>query len=145
MNLISHRGNINGKQLEYENDPKYIINALREGYDVEIDVWYKNKNLYLGHDEPQYKTDLFFLDNKKFWLHSKNDDAFFILKNKIKKADVFWHDKDDFTLTKNGFIWTYPNKKLFQNSICVLPEMGYNGNLKKCYGICSDIIKYFSK
>ena len=35
------------------------------GYDVEIDVWSIDKQFYLGHDEPQYKIDKKFLQNKK--------------------------------------------------------------------------------
>jgi len=54
MILISHRGNINGKFESYENEPTYIDLALSKGYDVEIDVWYVDGLLYLGHDKPQY-------------------------------------------------------------------------------------------
>ena len=38
MKYISHRGNINGKDLMLENSPKYIDRALKLGYDVEIDI-----------------------------------------------------------------------------------------------------------
>ena len=38
MILISHRGNIDGKNEVWENHPKYIIEALEAGYDFEIDV-----------------------------------------------------------------------------------------------------------
>ena len=55
------------------------------------------------------------------------------------KAHYFWHQEDDYTITSRGFIWTYPGKKLFPNSICVLPE---HANYKdiNCKGICSDFI-----
>ena len=39
MILISHRGNINGRQPNLENLPEYIDSALELGYDVEIDIW----------------------------------------------------------------------------------------------------------
>jgi hypothetical protein len=29
----------------------------------------------------------------------------------------FWHQKDDFTITSQGFIWTYPGKPVCKNSI----------------------------
>ena len=45
MILISHRGNLEGKQPEQENNPLYIYNALNKGYEVEIDVWYKDNEL----------------------------------------------------------------------------------------------------
>ena len=44
--FISHRGNINGRNSEMENHPEYIMAALREGYDVEIDVWVINHAIF---------------------------------------------------------------------------------------------------
>jgi len=32
MILISHRGNIDGKLSEYENNPNYILSAIDLGY-----------------------------------------------------------------------------------------------------------------
>ena len=61
MILISHRGNLNGK-TDDENKPKYIEEALSQGFDVEVDVWYDNKQFYLGHDEPQYLIQKDFLN-----------------------------------------------------------------------------------
>ena len=77
MVLISHRGNINGKIEEYENYPPYIDSALKQGYDVEIDVWFVNDEWWLGHDEPQYKISTEWLEERqdKLWMHCKNVDA----------------------------------------------------------------------
>ena len=58
MILISHRGNINGKINELENNPDYINDALIIGYDVEIDIWVINNELFLGHDEPVHNIDI---------------------------------------------------------------------------------------
>jgi hypothetical protein len=142
MKLISHRGNIDGKQINEENKPDYIKSALEKGFDVEIDVWYKSKNWYLGHDEPQYETNYNFLLLNNLWIHAKNGDAFYkLLQN--SELNVFWHTNEDWILTSKGYIWTFPNKILYPNSICVLPELGYVGELDKCYGICSDyVLKY---
>jgi len=137
MILISHRGNLNGKSDE-ENHPNHIDIALRQGFDVEIDVWKVNQvEWYLGHDEPQYKVSIDFLKNRKLWCHAKNIEAL----NKMLKHNIhcFWHQKDDVTLTSKGYMWTYPNKMLTDKSICVLPEKN-NENPKKCLGICSDYI-----
>lgn len=142
MKLISHRGNLSEKNSNKENKPEYILKALENKFDVEIDVWYLNENWYLGHDQPQYKIEYDFLKSKKLWLHAKNGDAFYNLLND-KKNNVFYHTDEDWVLTSKKYIWTYPNQLLYPNSICVLPEKGYLGNLKNCYGICSDyIIKY---
>ena len=40
MILISHRGNINGKNPKYENKPEYIWESIRKGYHCEVDVWF---------------------------------------------------------------------------------------------------------
>lgn len=139
MILISHRGNTQGANTSLENNPDYIKEALSYGFDVEIDVWYINNSLYLGHDEPQYSTNLSFLDNPKFWLHAKNGEGLYFLLNNSKFSNVFWHQTDDFTLTNKGFIWTYPNKKpLFKNSVCVVTER--ETIVDDCYGICSDYV-----
>ena len=138
MILISHRGNLNGKKVDEENSPKYIIKALEEGFDVEIDVWYINNNFFLGHDGPEYKVEIKFLENKKLWCHAKNLDALLHL-SKINSI-YFWHQEDDYTLTSNGYIWTYPGKILTKQSICVLPETTNIKKIYDCYGICSDFI-----
>jgi len=156
MKYISHRGNINGKKLEKENSPDYIQEALDKGYDVEIDVWYINNEYFFGHDEPKYKIDdiekLYKKDFEKLWLHCKNLEALyemsFLKLWKYKYSNFFWHQNDDFTLTNNGFIWTYPDKKLtYLNSICVLPELSNytNDELNFCYGICSDFIASYQE
>ena len=146
MKLISHRGNINGPNKEQENHPDYITSALKQGYDVEVDVWLIDGNIVLGHDEPQYdlgppQSEMLFNflapQSHKLWLHFKNLEALGELF-KYRDLNVFWHNTDAVVLTSKNFIWTFPNKPLLPNSICVLPELGVNGNLNKCYGLCSD-------
>lgn len=144
MNLIAHRGNIHGPNSEKENHPDYITQAINFGYDVEVDVWYQNEKWYLGHDNPIYEIKYDFLANRKFWLHAKNGDAFYALLQDCT-LNFFWHTTEDWVLTSKQYIWTYPNKFLYPNSICVLPELGYNGNLNHCGGICSDFISRYEK
>ena len=60
MILISHRGNITGRFEHYENEPTYLDKAIKEGYDVEIEVWFKDNILWLGHDKPEYCMDFIF-------------------------------------------------------------------------------------
>lgn len=144
MKFISHRGNISGPNANKENNPDYIRDALTYGYDVEIDVWYVDKKWYLGHDKPQYKVKYDFLTRIGLWLHAKNGDALFHLIQD-RDCNVFWHTDEDWVLTSKNDIWTYPNKFLYPNSICVLPELGYNGDIKNCKGICSDFISRYEK
>jgi len=144
MFYISHRGNIFGPNKKNENKIDYIKNALDLGFDVEIDVWYHKNNFYLGHDEPQFKTNESFLLTKEFWCHAKNFEALVNLK-KIK-SNYFWHQEDDYILTSSGYIWTYPGKKLDKKSIYVLPEWSKKfDNSLNFSGICSDFIDKYKK
>ena len=143
MKFISHRGNIDGIKKSEENNPNKIDFCLRAGYDVEVDVWYINNKFYLGHDEPQYEIKIDYLLNEKLWCHAKNKDSLgILLKNNIH---CFWHQNDDYALTSKGIIWVYPNIELLANSVAVMPEAtNYSlDNLIKCYGICSDNVKYY--
>tara|TARA_R110002074_G_scaffold344782_3_gene515186 strand:- start:362 stop:793 length:432 start_codon:yes stop_codon:yes gene_type:complete len=143
MHLIAHRGNISGPDPIMENKPEYIEHALKSGYDVEIDVWFVHNKLYLGHDLPQYEVTIEYLKNDRFWCHCKNIDAlWYLLSNDIH---CFFHNEDDATLTSRGIIWTFPNKKLMPNSICVMPELGHDGDLSKCLGVCSDYMEEYKK
>jgi hypothetical protein len=144
MIYISHRGNLNGRNIERENDPIYITKAIQGGFNVEIDVWYKNNDFYLGHDMPLYRIpNLDFLKNDKLWCHAKNIDAL----NEMLKEDIhcFWHQEDDVTLTSKGYMWTYPGKKLKSKSIVVDPEnyieKWWNHKFEKISGICSNYIE----
>jgi hypothetical protein len=140
--LISHRGNIDGKQPTSENSPNYILNAIHLGYDVEIDVWYSN-GFWLGHDHPEYLIELVFLKTNagRLWCHAKNLEAMVEMK-KYPELNYFWHQNDDVTLTSKGDLWAYPGKQPIKNSIAVLPEI-HNDNLDMCKGICSDNIKQY--
>tara|TARA_Y100000294_G_C8420152_1_gene282448 strand:- start:227 stop:679 length:453 start_codon:yes stop_codon:yes gene_type:complete len=145
MIFISHRGNINGINKDRENTIRYINEALSEGFNVEVDIWYKNKNFYLGHDNPKTKISTKFLKNRKIWCHAKNFEA--IVMSKQNNLHFFWHQNDDYVLTSKGIIWTYPGKKLFKNSVNLMPENQKSKiNFKKKYfGICSDYIEYYKR
>jgi hypothetical protein len=149
MVLISHRGNINGPNPKMENRMSYIESALNQNYDCEIDVWYDN-GFWLGHDKPTHKISYKWIkDLCCLWVHCKNAEAlqYFrekdIYPTKGSGVNYFWHEEDDYTITSWGFVWVYPEKKLLTKSICVMPEKGLNGNLKMCYGICSDEIEKY--
>ena len=148
IHLISHRGNINGRINEAENRPEYIDDAIRLGYDVEIDIWVKNDILYLGHDIPQYEIPLEWLFHRKgrLWVHCKNVDAV----EYVYDTDLnhFWHDTDTMTLTSKGYIWVYPGRQPIRKSIAVMPELKYmltgvEEDLSVCSGICSDYIQKY--
>jgi hypothetical protein len=143
MILIAHRGNINGPNL-LENEPSYIDLAISNGFDVEIDVWFVNGELFLGHDEPQYNVEFkWFVDRiSKLWVHCKNVEAIIFFKNSQHAFNYFWHENDTLTLTSHNHIWVYPSKQPIQNSIAVMPEI-YDDDTTQCLGICSDFVEKY--
>jgi hypothetical protein len=144
MILIAHRGNINGQFESYENEPNYIDEALKKGYDVEIDIWVIEGNFYLGHDKPQYGITLEWLDKRKneLWIHCKNIEAMEWFNSLLGTYNYFWHQEDTLTLTSKGYIWAYPGKQPIKTSIAVMPEI-YNDDISQCLGICSDYIQNY--
>ena len=144
MILISHRGNINGKFESFENEPTYIDKAISEGYEVEVDVWYKDKMLWLGHDNPDYGIDFrWFRDRiSKLWVHCKNVEAVLYFKECGYYINYFWHEEDTLTLTSHNYLWVYPGKQPIEKSIAVMPEIN-NDDFSKCLGICSDFIERY--
>ena len=144
MILISHRGNLNGKNIERENSPKYIEEAIQKLYFVEIDIWFIDNTFYLGHDEPKYEVTLDWIKKNRLYLilHCKNVEALLALKSSYK---CFFHDYDDCVLMSNVFwIWTYPGKKLTADSIAVLPETVKDWDISNCAGVCSDVIEKYA-
>jgi hypothetical protein len=135
MKAISHRGNLTGPNKEYENSPSYIIEALQEGYDVEIDVWAYENELFLGHDIAEYKISIDFLQNRKLWCHAKNLDAFEYMIS--KDIHCFWHENEKCVLTSNGVIWCYPGVFL-KNGITVMLEREEIIKKDQILGICTD-------
>jgi hypothetical protein len=143
MKYISHRGNLNGKDIDSENTPEKIRYVLKLGLDCEIDLWSENNRLYLGHDFPeiQINQEFIFENKKKLWIHCKNFSALKWCKlQNVIDLNFFWHERDLLTLTSLGHIWVYPGNQPKQNSIAVLPELNNEENLQDCFGICSDII-----
>lgn len=146
MIFIAHRGNINGPNENEENKPEYILNAIKEGYFVETDLWKIKDDLYLGHDKPHYKIKIDFLLNikNKLFCHCKNIDALYYLLSNNFNIECFFHDKDECVLTSKNNIWNYTGSKLTNKSICVMPERIDEKNIN-CFGICSDYPYKYSK
>jgi hypothetical protein len=142
MILISHRGNINGRNAERENNPDYIEEAIAAGYNVEVDVWLVDGKWMLGHDFPKDEVPLSFFERPEIWTHAKNLIGYVSLYNN-SKAHVFWHNKDDFTFTSKGIKWAKTHV-LTHDGVMVLPEFNdYHTQLIQLkqidpLGICSD-------
>jgi len=141
MIKIAHRGNTQGPNPEKENLPAYILDSIDKGFDCEIDLWLIENEIFLGHDQPDYKINEKFLFEfaSKLWVHCKNLEALGFVTSTEGTINGFWHQEDDYTLTTNGHIWTYPTRATIEQCILVhLPPWeisNFQGRLK---GICSD-------
>ena len=145
MKLIAHRGNLYGQDKELENSQMAIFKALDLGYDCEVDLWYLDKALYLGHDKPVHRTSFHFVktNSKNLWCHAKNQEALEVLND--YDTNFFWHDTDKFTMTSKGDIWCYPSDKVYNFGINVMPEWNKHsiGDFKDVSGVCSDFITFY--
>lgn len=145
MLFISHRGNLNGKNKDIENNPIYI-NEIIKKYNVEIDIWKTEDGLFLGHDFPQYKIDDQFLtiNRNKFIIHCKNDESLFYFRN--TELHIFFHTNDEFTITNKNIIMVNPNSKtIYKDGILMMPEMS-DFSLKEIslfQGLISDNILFY--
>jgi hypothetical protein len=136
MILIAHRGNIYGRNEGRENTPTYIIEALLQGYDVEIDVWYINDELFLGHDDPMYKIEYNFITQPSLWIHCKTVETLIYLSSN-PSLNAFFH-KDDVAITTHGYLFTAPGLTLSNRSIAVMPELVDDWDIGHAFGVCSD-------
>lgn len=146
MIIIAHRALTDGPDSVKENHPSQVKAALELGFDVELDVWYLDGKFALGHDKPQHEVPKEYFQNYKMWLHCKNVQALFQLRNH-PCAEVFFHDQDDVVLTKGGYLWTFPKAsiELTDKSIAVLPERVDEWELENVFGLCTDFPKEYKK
>ena len=152
MKYIAHRALFDGPNLEMENHPDQILAALKAGWDCEIDIWWQDNHWWLGHDAPIYQITENFLHHSGLWMHCKNFEALSCISSlqSFYNPHYFWHNQDDYTLTSQCIIWTYPGKKLTQNSIWNQPELDIDWRINimnniECYGICSKYVNEISK
>lgn len=149
MHYISHRGNLTGPNQKLENNPQYLLEAVKQGYDIEFDVWaITSDDIFLGHDGPQYKVnESFFEEVRGFeWCHAKHLNALsFLLKLGMH---CFYHQMDEYTLTSCGYIWSYPTSIIVETSANIIynqPELNKINKplihlLPHISGVCSDNI-----
>lgn len=143
MLWISHRGNVNGPEPSLENNPEFLDSAISQGFDVEVDLWASNQDLFLGHDEGQYMVTNSWLVERStsLWVHCKNIGAASISES--LGLNWFIHTTESHVFTRRGFIWCYPGQPgIGSKSIQVLaPVLGDPQTFAGFYGICSDFVE----
>ena len=143
MIYISHRGNLEGVNSELENSIDYIDRAISKGYDVEIDLRSRNDSIWIGHNTPDYKISIGWLQERKnkLWIHVKDYGALVAIMDSGLR--YFCHEQDKYTLTSNGYVWSHDltNK---MNDKCIVPllslELVNSYKQKDFYAVCSDYI-----
>jgi len=148
MLLIAHRGNTNGPNPDWENNPKQINLCISKDIDVEVDLRVIDGEFWLGHDEGQYLVSSGWLIMRRnhLWVHCKNVEALYECRN--YHLHHFWHEKDQYTITSQGWVWAYPNKLVPKPSprsisVCVMPEI-YNTDTTNFQAICTDYVETYT-
>jgi hypothetical protein len=137
---IAHRGNVNGPS-DRENEPEYLKDALAQGYELEVDVWFIAGSLWLGHDFPQYKIDYSFFASiaDKSWFHCKNLEALAYFNDSLWHLRYFWHENDKYTLTSSSQVWVYPGEQSPPMAIVVDLDLSNLDMYKDtAYAVCTD-------
>lgn len=159
MLLISHRGNISGRNPRRENTISYVQEAIDLGYMVECDLWVNENKLYLDHSVfsmggyaettlSGFKNPLIpesFLRNNvtALLIHCKNKEALSFCQGEM--LHYFYHSNDSFTVSSFGFPIAHSKEKPTKDIICMLPETHglSKDSVKECLGVCSDIISFY--
>ena len=145
---IAHRGLFKGPNKHKENNLEQIESAIKNGYEVEIDLRFIKDRLYLGHDEIQEVVESKWLNvhKSKLWIHCKNIDAVDFLFELNLGFNYFFHNIDHLTITSKNYLWVYPKKPYTKNSIIVCNSKEEIDNVLcseiKPLGICSDYSFY---
>lgn len=142
MRIISHRGNLDGPEIESENRVRRIDEVIFRGFDAEIDLWQTEQGLFLGHDSPLFEVSTGWLSANKgrVWVHCKNIEA--AIACRALGMNWFAHDNDPFVSTSHGYIWVHPRNAFGsrQPHAVILDIEGFRlGDFDlDCYGVCSD-------
>ncbi len=152
MLLISHRGNISGRDADQENNPSYIDAAINKGFMVEVDLRVIDGFHYLGHDYPEYRiSKKYLLDRKdKLILHIKNPECIerFLLDEEMCAIEWFAHTDERFVYTSKLTKWYHSSQIVFYDGINVMPEINFHHDdlifsMKGVPGVCSDYVARF--
>jgi hypothetical protein len=139
---ILHRGLAHGPDENLENCFENLLAKIKDGWEVEVDVWFEDGRWLLGHDYEVAKKNeiseeamIELLPGS--WFHCKNVRA--LCEAGKKGWRCFSHDCDEVVLTSTGQIWCYPGV-FSDGTIAVLPEKyeGWKLGKHRLVGVCSD-------
>lgn len=136
--VISHLGNINGRQEERENTLSYIREALDAGWHVCVHVRYCNGSFLLPHATGWAAAPPALLSKQRVWCYTDDADSMDALCG--VNAHAFFASDSLPTLTTAQFVWTPPPHPLAVRSIAAFPELTDDSWLLAAEpaGVCSN-------
>lgn len=149
--FICHRGNLERKELATENTPSLLDKRIHDGYDVELDVWYTNKKLFLGHDKPEHPVTFeWLMQSSKKYIHTKDAKTLEYLLLRCGREgyhpNIFYHTVEEYALTTRNHVIVLPGQPLLEGSVNMMPEMAQAPpSTISAYAVCSDSLSNFSK
>lgn len=142
--LIAYRGNIQGNKPYFLNKPEYVDIALQYGYDAMVDVWIKDGEYWLGHDNPRYAIPTHFLSTKGIWCRAMTREALDSMMNE-KDIHCFMNGNDPIVLTNRNIMWLNDSTKLFDDmksdAVYFDPEGAEETMYRNIYAICSNNVR----
>lgn len=136
--IISHLGNINGRNEKQENRLAYVQEALKAGWHVCIDVVFHCGSFLLPFDGGFNSAPAAFFSKQRIWCRAHDPITLDALCN--INAHAFLNTDSGLALTSAQFIWTLPPNDLLSRSIAVFPETAEPGwlELAEPAGLCSN-------
>lgn len=136
--VISHLGNIDGRQPEKENTLPYIQQALKEGWHVCVDVAFRNGGFLFPSASGNYVAPPALLSKQRVWCRAHDPETMDALCN--INAHCFLVSQNFISLTSSLFLWTLPGHALADRAIAVYPELAepdWLANFEPA-GLCSN-------
>jgi hypothetical protein len=136
--IISHLGNIAGRQPEQENSLVYLKAALTAGWHVMAEVTFQNGAFFLPTAKGAVYAPPSFFSGQRVWCRATDPTTLDALCN--VGAHCFSGGFGPYVLTSHQFFWTLPDNQLVDRSIAVYPELGSPDwlNAAEPAGICSN-------
>lgn len=136
--IISHLGNIDGRQPEHENKLAYVQKALKAGWHVCVDVVYHCGSFILPYDGGFSSVPGALLSKQRVWCRAHDPITLDALCN--INAHAFLNTTSGLALTSSQFIWTLPGHVLVERSIACFPEEADENwlSFSEPAGLCSN-------
>jgi hypothetical protein len=118
--IISHLGNIHGRDETRENRLAYVQEALKAGWHVCVDVVFHCGSFVLPFDGGFNPAPPAFFSKQRVWCRAHDPMTLDALCN--INAHAFLNTDSGLALTSSQFIWTAQPYDLVARSIAAFPE-----------------------